>query len=358
MAPSFASFCAAPSSGAPADPSGPAAPGSGLFGLEVSPAQAALVVVPVPFDATTSYGHGTSRAPAAIVAASHQVELYDPVFGRPYEHGIAMLPDDGVVAALNERGHQAVRAARQRPDDGAARHHVDDICGELNEWVHLRCLELLAAGKVVGTLGGDHASVYAAIIAHADHFADLSILHIDAHCDLRRAYEGFAFSHASVFYNVMMEPRLRVGEARRRDVQKLVQVGVRDLCEPEHELVTQSGGRIVAYFDHELAEREFRTEPWAHTARDIVGSLSQTVYVSFDIDGLDRAFCPHTGTPVPGGLQFRQAIALLREVVDSGRTIVGFDLNEVSPGPAGAEWDANVGARLLYKLAACALQGR
>jgi agmatinase len=133
-------------------------------------------------------------------------------------------------------------------------------------------------------------------------------------------------------------------------VSRLVQVGIRDLCEEEHDRIAASGGRIRTFFDSELAEARFAGETWGQQTLRIVEALPQDVYVSFDIDGLDPTLCPHTGTKVPGGLSFQMATGLLAAVVRGGRRIVGFDLTEVVPAGDGTEWDENVAARLLYKL--------
>jgi agmatinase len=167
------------------------------------------------------------------------------------------------------------------------------------------------------------------------------VLHVDAHADLRVAYEGFTYSHASVLYNAA---------ETCPEITRLVQVGLRDLSEEEHAYAARSGGRIVQHHDVALAQARFEGEPWAAQVRRIVDPLPADVYVSFDVDGLDPTLCPHTGTPVPGGLSFQEAAALIGGVVRSGRRIVGFDLVEVAPGADGDEWDGNVGARLLYKL--------
>jgi agmatinase len=182
---------------------------------------------------------------------------------------------------------------------------------------------------------------YGSIQAHAERHSGMGLLHIDAHADLREAYEGFTWSHASIMYNVV---------TRIPGVARLVQVGIRDLSEAEHGIIKNSGGRVVTHFDPELARRKLSGEPWSAQVDRIVADLPPNVYVSFDIDGLDPTLCPHTGTPVPGGLSFHEAMALIAGVVRSGRRIVGVDLNEVVPGPEGDEWDGNVGARVLYKL--------
>jgi len=137
-----------------------------------------------------------------------------------------------------------------------------------------------------------------------------------------------------------------------------VQVGLRDVSEDEMRLVESSGGRVVVHGDPELKRRAFDGEPWARQVDRIVQDLPEQVYLSFDIDGLDPTLCPHTGTPVPGGLSFPEAAALIAGVVRSRRRIIGMDLNEVAPGPEGDEWDGNVGARLLYKMIGWALRSQ
>jgi agmatinase len=195
---------------------------------------------------------------------------------------------------------------------------------------------------------GDHAVPFGAIAAHAARHPAMGILHVDAHADLRHAYGGFTWSHASIMDNVV----------RRIPEVPLVQVGVRDFCEEELDAIRAAGPRIRTFFDRELRTERLRGTSFATQVDRIVACLPEEVYVSFDIDGLDPKLCPHTGTPVPGGLDFAQACYLLAAVVASARRIVGFDLVEVAPGPDGDEWDGNVGARLLYKLIGWALRSR
>ena len=138
-------------------------------------------------------------------------------------------------------------------------------------------------------------------------------------------------------------------------VVKLVQVGIRDFGEGEMDLGIEQGQRVVTFYDDLWAQELASGTAYLELAKRAVGALPESVYVSFDIDGLDPALCPHTGTPVPGGLSFNQAVILLDLLRQSGKRVVGFDLVEVSQGPDGDEWDANVGARVLYKL--CGLAG-
>jgi agmatinase len=336
------------------DPDAAALEGSGIYGLPHAPEEAAVVLVPVPWDATTSYRAGTAGGPAAILEASKQVDLFDVETGRPYEGGIAMLPISDEIERWNAEARAAAEpiiAAGGRlsgPDDERALALVNDLGGRVNDWVRAEVERWAAAGKIVGVVGGDHSVPYGAIAAMRARHPEMGVLHVDAHADLRQAYEGFTWSHASIMYNVVEGLALA----------QLVQVGIRDLGAAEHARIEGSDGRIVTFFDAELKERRFRGETWAAECERIVAALPREVWISFDIDGLDPTLCPHTGTPVPGGLSFAEACALIGEVAKSGRRIVGFDLNEVAPGPDGDEWDANVGARLLYKLIGWTLVSR
>jgi agmatinase len=329
------------------DPSAAAQPGSGVFGLPHSEDEARVVLVPVPFEATTSYGGGTAGGPEAVLAASRQVDLFDVETGRPYEAGIHMLPLPDEIVRLDASARAAAAPviaagglAPGRDDLARAVAEVDRACERVNAWVEERVGALLARGKRVGVIGGDHSTALGSIVAHARRHPGLGLLHVDAHADLRVTFEGFTYSHASVIYNVA---------ERCPDVARIVQVGLRDLSEEEHAYAAVSRGRIVQHHDAELSRARFEGETWSAQVRRILEPLPRDVYVTFDIDGLDPTLCPGTGTPVPGGLSYQEALYLVGAIVRSGRRIVGFDLVEVAP-QAGDEWDGNVAARLLYKL--------
>jgi len=329
------------------DPNAAAQPGSGVFGLPHSAEQAQVVLIPAPFEATTSYGGGTADGPAAIRAASAQVDLFDIETGKPYEAGIHMFPEHAALRAWSDAGKRAalpvIEAGGAHGDPAllAALAQVNAASEQVNAWVYAETQKWLRAGKRVGLIGGDHATPFGCIRAHAEANPGMGVLHLDAHADLRVAYEGFTWSHASIMHNVM---------TRIPQVAKLVQVGIRDFCEEEFLQIERSGGRITTFFDAQLAAERFEGVTWRQQLSRVVEALPGEVYLSFDIDGLDPVLCPHTGTPVPGGLSFHQATAMVAAVVQSGRRIVGFDINEVAPGPDGDDWDANVAARLLYKL--------
>jgi agmatinase len=348
------------------DPNAAAAADSGLYGLTDSAETARVIVLPVPFDATTSYHHGAARGPAAILRASHQIDLYDVDTGRPYEAGIHMLPLPPSVQAGNASATRAAAAAVDESeaagdeDRAAARDSVNATSRAVERYVAERTREFLSQNKLVAILGGDHSVPLGAISEYAARYPGMGILHIDAHADLRVAYQGFEQSHASIMHNVL---------ARVPNLARLVQVGIRDLCEAEAARISDSRGQIRTFFDSELAAATHAGTPWAQLCEQIVAELPAEVYISFDIDGLDPMLCPHTGTPVPGGLSFQQMVTLLRTLVGSRRRIVGFDLTEVAPAaaprppsvqagqaqPPEDEWDANVGARVLYKLIGFAL---
>jgi len=334
------------------DPNAAASADSGIFGLPEDPAAARLVYLPVPWEVTTSYRGGTAAGPAAILEASRQVDLFDHEVERPYEAGLYLQPADPRIAEWNAAARplaeEVIAVGGQIGEDARLASllaRVNERSVELNRVVREMTEAVLGQGRIPVIVGGDHSTPFGAIEAAADRQPGLGVLQIDAHMDLRHAYEGFVWSHASVMRNVL---------ERLPGVARLVQVGIRDYCQEEAEFAAAEGERVEVFYDADLARRQFAGEPWGAIVPGIVGALPRDVWISFDIDGLDPRFCPHTGTPVPGGLDFNQAVFLVAELVRRGRRIVGFDLNEVAPGPEG-EWDANVGARLLYKLSAWTL---
>jgi len=327
------------------DPSS-AALHDGIYGLPFTPDEARVVLVPVPWEATVSYGSGTADGPAAILKASRQVDLLDRETGRPYEAGIAMLDIPQEIRRWSDEAREkaAPVIAVGGPGDHAtlkrAVAEVDALGDRMNAWVYDQVRGRLDAGQLVGVVGGDHSVPYGAIRAVAEAHPGVGVLHVDAHADLRLAYEGFRWSHASIMRNVL----------DLDGVARIVQVGIRDYSDEEDETIRAHPDRLRTHFDPDLRRALFDGESFSRVAGRVVADLPGQVYVSFDIDGLDPALCPHTGTPVLGGLSFAEVSGLLRTVVASGRRIVGFDLNEVAPDPEGrSEWDGNVGARVLYK---------
>ena len=331
------------------DPSSVGNPNNNIFGLPFSEEDARLVILPIPWEVTVSYNGGTARAPDHIFTASLQVDLFDPESKDTWRQGIFMREPNKKILTKSDYLRKEAELYIKYISQGEIVADNKFMCKTLkeinegslflNDWVYLQAKELLDAGKLVALLGGDHSTPFGYFKAIADKYEEFGILQIDAHCDLRDTYEGFNYSHASIMYNALEQiPNLK----------KLVQVGVRDFCEEELDYISGSNGRVVTFFDKLIKERQYEGESWKSITDDIVSHLPQNVFVSFDIDGLDPKLCPHTGTPVHGGFETEQIYYLLKKLMQSGRKIIGFDLNEV--GVSHDEWDENVGARVLYKL--------
>lgn len=331
------------------DPNGLAQKDSNIFGLPFSVETAQQVIIAVPWEVTVSYNAGTALGPAAIYAASKQVDLYEPDLPDAWRFGLAM--DD--IPSEIERWNQSARMDAEsyieflenggdistQPSMADVLAGLNELCQKMNNWVQERAAHFLDRGKLIALVGGDHSTPLGVIRELGLRHKDFGILHIDAHADLRDAYEGFTYSHASIMFNAL----------KVESLSKLVQIGIRDYCQAEAELVSNSEGRIISFYDRDLKERMYEGKSWREICRQVIDCLPEKVYLSFDIDGLDPRFCPHTGTPVPGGLDADQATYLVKLLVESGRRLIGFDVNEVAPGKD--EWDANVAARLLYRLA-------
>lgn len=326
----------------------------GIFGIPLTEDECKLVLLPVPWEVTTSYGVGASNGPRIIRKASEQIDLFDFETKNAYEVGYFMKEISEEISAASKKNkllaQKVIELKTQQSTDTDQIHQlvseVNTASKKLTEWVYSQTKNILNAGKLFGLVGGDHSTPLGAIKAICEKHSslgqsDVGILHIDAHSDTRKAYQGFEESHASIMYNVMNLPLKPL---------KLVQVGIRDFCEEEFDFI-QSRTDIKTFFDIAIKQRQLKGESWSSIATDIINQLPQKVYISFDIDGLDPRFCPSTGTPVLGGLSTDEVFFLFNLLAQSGRQIVGFDLNEVSSGPnEETEWDGNVGARMLYKL--------
>ena len=323
---------------------------AGMFGLPFSEEESEIVLLPVPWEVTVSYGGGTADGPAAILDASYQVDLYDPFVKDAWKNGIWMDEIDEEIRKRSDNarriaeGHIEALAGGADPDAKEQKRNVTTVTDEsrwLNNRVKEKVLGHLRKNKYVGLVGGDHSTPLGMMMAMAETKGDFAILQIDAHADLRNAYEGFEYSHASIMFNAL----------KIKEVQKLVQVGIRDYCEEEINLINNSKGRVVTFFDRDIKYAQYCGDSWDRICNRIIRELPEQVYLSFDIDGLDPKLCPNTGTPVAGGFEAEQVLFLLEKLVSSGKKIIGFDLNEVSAGEGGGDWDANVAARLLYRIA-------
>ncbi|MFC2049493.1 agmatinase [Chlamydiota bacterium] len=258
-----------------------------------------IVILPVPFDLTTTYCKGSDKGPAALIEASRNMELYDiETNSEVYFKGIF------TASAIHEKTSE-----------------------KMLEKTYSTVKGYLAQGKFVVTVGGEHAISYAPIRAYAERFAGLTVLQFDAHADLQPAYEGNLWSHASVM--------ARVKELK--NVVKIVSVGIRSMSTEELPLLD----RPNTFFAHEL-------DLGGEWMQSVLKQLSGPIYISFDLDAFDSSLMPSTGTPEPGGLSWNQATQLLRKVM-SEKNVVGFDVVELCPRKGDHAPDY-LAAKLIYKL--------
>jgi len=325
----------------------------GIFGLPFNTDESSLVLIPVPWDVTVSYGEGTLEGPQTILEASHQIDLYDELTPGAWRWGMAMesisenwkdLSQEFRAKAKYNIDHLEGKFDAPEQVRSEVYEELGNACAMLNDWVKEEAEYWLDKGKLVGLVGGEHSIPLGYLTAMNEQYETFGVLQIDAHLDLREAYQGFQYSHASVMYNALSLPSMT----------HLVPVGVRDFSEKEMACVQDNPERIIPFTDTHLKNQFYEGQNWRSICDRIVEQLPQHVYISFDIDGLAPSLCPNTGTPVPGGLNFNQAAYLVHRVAESGRTIIGFDLSEVAPGKDSKgqfqEWDGNVGARVLYRL--------
>lgn len=327
------------------DPNAPGAQGN-LFGLPFTSANAELLVIPVPWEVTVSYRTGTAKGPQAIVDASSQVDLFVKDIPDAWKLGVSMLPipqnlyaESVKLRELSVQHIESINAGEAIEVENPLLLQINAACENLNIYIKNTTLNYLREGKLVGLVGGDHSTPLGFLRALSERYDRFAILQLDAHADLRKAYEGFTYSHASIMYNALKLPA----------VGKIVQVGIRDFCEEEVDVMRRAAGRVVTFFDADIKHHQYEGKSWSSVCDAIIKELPELVYISFDIDALDPKLCPNTGTPVAGGLEFQQAVYLIKKLVKAGKRIIGFDLNEVAPSEKD-EWDANVGARLLFEL--------
>ena len=331
------------------DPNSAGNPNNNLFGLPVTENDARLVILPIPWEVTVSFGSGTARAAEQIMRASLQVDLFDPDYPEGWKEGFFMKEPDRKILFKSDYLRKEAELYIDYISQGDVLEKNQFMCKTLrevnegslylNDWVYQQTKAILDRGQLVCLLGGDHSTPLGYMKAIGEKHGDFGILQIDAHCDLREGYEGFVYSHASIMYNALKEvPQLK----------KLVQVGIRDYSDGEDQFIRNNSSRVKTYFDSEIRERIYEGESFKNITDEIISQLPDKVYLSFDIDGLDPKLCPNTGTPVQGGFETEQVFYLFKKIVKAGKQIIGFDLSEVSTSENA--WDANVGARVLFKL--------
>lgn len=331
------------------NPNAVANPNNNIFGLPFTEEESKVIILPVPWEVTVSYGAGTARAAEHVFKSSMQVDLMDMDGNAGWKQGFFMKEIDKKLLLKSDYLRKEAELYIDYISQGAellknkfmckSVKEINEGSNYLNNWVYEQSKAILDKQKIVGLLGGDHSTPLGLMKALAEKHGSFGVIQIDAHCDLRIKYEDFTYSHASIMYNALNEiPELT----------KLVQVGVRDYCEQEWDYICNSNFRVITYFDKNIKERLFEGQVWKSIADEIIQHLPEKVYISFDIDGLDRKLCPNTGTPVPGGFESEEIIYLFKKIKESGRALIGFDLVEIGVGET--DWDSNVGARILWRL--------
>ncbi|MCH8547106.1 MAG: agmatinase family protein [Cryomorphaceae bacterium] len=313
-----------------------------LFGLPFTIEESEIVVIPVPWEVTVSYGSGTIDGPAMAFEASKQVDIFHPKYPEHWKRGIAFVDEPNHIRTLSDKlrplAEKRINALENQADTSIEElAAIEKGCVLMIDWVEKTAKKYIDKGKKVLLLGGDHSTPLGLIKAISEQNDDLGVLQIDAHADLRVAYEGFTYSHASIMHNVLKET----------SITKLVQLGIRDYCQSEYKYI-KDDNRIVTFFDRDIQSRLMAGETWKAIVDEVVAALPKNVYISFDVDGMQPVFCPNTGTPVYGGYTPQQIIFLVEQIKASGRIIKSFDINEIGPD----ELDANVASRLLWELSA------
>ena len=303
----------------------------GLDGERATPERAATWILPVPYEATTSWGAGTRLGPRAIIDASRYIELYDHELGRdPSLEGVYTFP------ALELARGDAARAMTE----------LEDACNRILD---------AAAGRRVIMIGGEHAVSAPAILAHADRSQErLTVLQLDAHLDLRASLDGSAFSHACAMGRVIDRVDLVTVGARGISGGEWEAASVRDnvtvITGEELAGAARRAGGVdpagsVVELRGQLGGLPPHGEAWLE---HVVSALGDPVYITFDVDFFDPSVMPSTGTPEPGGGTWEQATALLRRVFEE-RRVVGADVVELAPVPGLAAPDFTA-AKLVYKM--------
>ncbi len=270
-----------------------------------------IIILPAPYEKTVSYGSGTGKAPGAIIKASQYVEFFDDEFFTElcFKEGIATLPPMNFTSLTGQKAMKALEIAISKE---------------------------IAAGKFVVTLGGEHTIGSATIGAHFAAYPKMSVLHFDAHSDLRDSYSGTKYSHACFM--------ARVDDEYSFPMERVVQVGIRAQCKEEAEFIKEN--KVKTFYATNIR----RGKHGATWQKSVVKALpTNDVYVTFDIDYFDPSIMPTTGTPEPDGFLWNETMEIFRELRKAGKRIVGFDVVELIPD-AKQQHATYLAAKLVYRM--------
>lgn len=324
----------------------------GVFGLSYDKSESSLILLSIPFELTTTFREGTLYAPHKIKDASSQIDLMNNLDSYAWQKGIYWdNSNEDFFLNISKSYRPSAKKIidflenNQLLNDELKNEQyiINNVCEKASNEISKLVFQILQNDKIPGVIGGEHSITYGVIDAIQNVYDDFCILQIDAHHDLRNTYLGFTYSHASVMYNILN---------KYDNVNKIVQIGVRDYCEAEKNLVAESDN-IVTFYNFDINVQLFNGKSFHDIAKQIVDLLTDNIYISFDIDGLQPYLCPETGTPVPGGLSYEQIEYLFYLISKTNKKVIGFDLCEVS---GLSEWDAIVGSRIMYLLSILALR--
>ena len=260
---------------------------------------AKVVIVPIPFEKTTSYGRGTAKGPDAIIKASPYLEFYDEELDT-------------------EQWKAGIYTAQNVNVKGESEFVLDSIEKEISSYITM--------GRFIIALGGEHTISYCVFQAFNKQFENLSILQFDAHSDLRDTYEGSKYSHACVMR--------RIWEKNKN----IVQVGIRSQCLEEKDFIKQNN--IKTYYAHNIKQNHFDPQ--------IIDDLKENVYITIDVDYFDPSIMPSVGTPEPGGFLWYETLEFLKQIFIN-KNVVGLDVVELCPQESIRHPDFLV-AKLIYKI--------
>ncbi|OQD42727.1 agmatinase [Croceivirga radicis] len=256
-----------------------------------------VVLLPVAYDGTSTWGKGADKGPEAFLEASENMELYDiETDSEVYKEGIYLAD---TLEGFNSP--EAMVAA-----------------------VHDKVKELVKRNKLVTMFGGEHSVSIGAIRAFSEYYQDLTVVQIDAHADLRKEYEGTKYNHACALYEA-------------NETTNLIQVGIRSMDHAETLVMDYN----KVFFAHEMVTDDF----WMDNAIEL---MTDNVYITFDLDAFDPSICPSTGTPEPGGLLWYETLEFLSKIFES-KNVVGFDIVELCPNKIDRSSDF-LAAKLYYKM--------
>jgi len=314
---------------------------SNVFNIKSSYKQSNAIILPILIDITTSYLKGTSNGPINILQDSYQIELFDLNIGCPFKNGIFMENIPINIIKLNKEANRIINKINKYKIKNIKIpfkyiNYINNIININNFFIYKWGIQNLEIKKNPIILGGEHGVAFGIIKACIEKYNNniITILHIDAHSDLRNTYQGFQNSHASIIYNILY---------KIKNPTKILQVAIREISFIEYQ-ENYLNININTFFDKTL-NKYIINGNFKFIINKIINNTSKFLYLSFDIDGIDSIYCPNTGTPSPGILSFNHVIFLIKQI-SNNKYIIGIDICENS----NKKFDSIISSKFLYKI--------